>query len=143
MRTHICGQQCLVGDLSGSFQCEAHSFPQILTPLCAQPRNHVWGIITAVALLRRLRLWLKHILRALRLRQERETVRTLCAQTCYSVYYSVQSNKRTRLNNIQSTNNFGGGLRPMPPFTESPAYGHPLVCSMHNDCTITTQCTML
>ena len=45
------------------------------SPLHFSPRNHVWGIITAIALLRRLRQWLRLIMRALRLRQGRETVR--------------------------------------------------------------------
>ena len=37
-------------------------------------RNHVWGIISAVALLRRLQYWLKQLLRLLRLRRTQERV---------------------------------------------------------------------
>ena len=40
----------------------------------ALSRNHVWGIISAVSLLRRLQYWLKQLLRLLRLRQTQERV---------------------------------------------------------------------
>lgn len=55
-------------------------------------RNHVWSIIAAVALLRRLRYWLKKILRALRLQQAGNSVSTHCLETLaleeLSYYYS-------------------------------------------------------
>jgi hypothetical protein len=38
------------------------------------PRNYVWGIISAVALLHRLRYWLRKALRLLRLRRNAEQV---------------------------------------------------------------------
>lgn len=40
------------------------------------PRNYVWGIISAVALLHRFRYWLRRLLRLLRLRRSAERVST-------------------------------------------------------------------